>query len=969
MNRLNVNEATREELLEVVKQLRQQLRQHQTSSERAKELKRQVDQLKQELCEKESAVRALGQQNVMLSEKSAADEETIGVLIKQLEDMNVGMTDTTGSDGVVEARAVPAKAAAARVGQASVKGSDGTSLAGSAGGEFSTPPNAAAIIAQQNEEMAKLEMKVRELTEVNTFYTAIVSHHDEEERLRAAQKDMFVATKLNAAASADITPFHDRIVALENERDSLQRVVRQQNQEKQALMSELQEHCEELSRLELDLVAAERWKVSAEASSETVASIPPVYTFSSLPDEEFPSLRTSGQLAESMQYKGRHGGSVPSPATRPRSTGSSADTHAPARGLAGSRGLPPPDALPEIRLRNPSKQEKLLLERVELYWKCIEEMQEFEVDRQRGFDRIEHARAELFTEMNTKLEEQRREIQRLNKRLAASAGTCGGEDERRTTEPRSVRDALTSPIVFSGYEGEHAKMPSFNARPEASTGVGGALSEEGGDDGINAGWKAPGGDYGVTVADASMGERAMLECLGSAGVLAKAPALKKNEAEMEAEETDTEFGGDERIVCKAGGPAEAETRQWREMRDSPLPKVDWERQLLAKEEGIGRLGILREEGDAAVHMLLLSRAAIAAAATAGFTAHDKGSPDGVEALQTALDKMRGLVSSLEGREQELLAEVARLQKEMTPVLQVAGYKNNPTATQKTIPSSPSSSSLAAACVSEPWEPLRCVCRAYAEVVDAQIALLRTASASAVAPSIPGEGFADIGNTLDALLAKAGRVANGIRDEERGGAGASFGVAAEEGSEKAPERDTPLPKTAPQLPSSEGAGDATAGSQHPRHETPPSQAAGPETTRSGHSPNKHHTAFSLPLAENGERDTQAPSAACTTAPPRRESPGALSAKEYSHTTANAAATGSPPPPAGPQPTERFVPDPLDYFMTSRGVGETTWRSANVQGGAPGARNFLDILGAPPASAPHPMQGGDDNTFVAEFDPFA
>ncbi|ESL09635.1 hypothetical protein TRSC58_02642 [Trypanosoma rangeli SC58] len=966
MNRLNINEATREELLEVVKQLRQQLRQHQTSSERVKELKRQVDQLKQELRDKESAVRALEQQNVMLSEKSAADEETIGVLIKQLEDMNGGGANTTGSDGVVKAHAVPATAAAARVDQASVKGSDGTSLAGSAGGEFSGPPNAAAIIAQQNEEMAKLEMKVRELTEVNTFYTAIVSHHDEEERLQEAQKDTLVAARLNAAASADTTSFRDRIVALENERDSLQRVVRQQNQEKQALMSELQEHCEELSRLELDLVAAERWKISTEASSETVASIPPVYTFSSLPDEEFPSLRTSGQLVESMQYKNRRGGSVPSPATRPRSTGPSVDTHAPARGLAGSRSLPPPDALPEIRLRNPSKQEKLLLERVELYRKCIEEMQEFEVDRQRGFDKIEHTRAELFTEMNAKLEEQRREIQRLNKQLAASAGARGSEDERRTVEPRSVRDALTSPIAFSGSGGEYAKVLSFNARPAALSGVGGALSEEeGGDDGTNGGGKAPDGDDGASAADTSMAEKAILECLGAAGALAKAPALEKNEAEG----TDTEFVGDERNVCKAGGPAEAETRQWREMRNSPLSKVDWARQLLAKEEGIGRLGILREEGDAAVHILLLSRAAVVAAATAKFTAHDAGSPDSTEALQAALNEMHGLVSSLEGRERELLAEVARLQKETAPMLQVADCKNSSTATQKALAFYPSSSSLAAACAGEPWEPLRCVCRAYAEVVDAQIALLRTASASAAAPPTAGESFAAIGSALDALRAKADRVANGIRDKERDGAGASFGVAAGEGFEKAQEGGTPLPKTAPQSPSSEAAGDAAAGGQDPCHEPPPSQAAGPESTRSWHSPDKRRTAFSLPLVENSERDAWAPSPATTTAPPLRGSPNIIPAKEHLHTTGNAAATGSPTRPPGPQPTERFVPAPLDYFATPRGVGETTQRGASAQGGAPITRTFLDLFGAPPSAAPRPSKGGDNNAFVAEFDPFA
>ncbi|RNF22359.1 uncharacterized protein Tco025E_03201 [Trypanosoma conorhini] len=997
MNQLNVNAATREELVEVVKQLRQQLRQHQASTDRAKEHKRQVDQLKQNLREKANAVRALEQQNAMLSEKSAADEETISVLIKQLEEMSAGVADAANSDGVVEARAVSAKAAAAgpeekravaaKVVQASVKGSGGAGAAGGASGDSPAPAKAAAIIAQQNEEMAKLEMKVRELTEVNTFYTAIVSHHDEAERLQVARQGAPSATTPNAAApAADTASLRDCIRALENEREVLQRVVRQQSQEKQALMNELQEHRAELSRLELDLVAAERWKVSASASFETAESITPVYASSSPPAEEFPSSRTPARSVNSMQYKSGRGRSIPSPAARLRSTGPPPETHSPARGLASRTGLPQLEILPEIRLRNPSKQEKLLLERVEEYRKCIEEMQTFEVDRRRGFDEIERARAELFTEMNTKLEEQRREIQRLNKRLAATVSACRNEDERRTVESRSVKDAITSPIVFPVHGGgERASMPSFNACASASAGEDRVLAEEEAD-GVNAAdEKALGGDGGAAAADAAMDEEAILECLGAVGVSAETPA-QEEEGKEEGAATDTEFGGGDGAVKKLGNSLEAEEGEWQEMQDAPLPKVDWAWQLLAKEEEIGRLGILCEEGDAAVQMLQLSRAAMAA----GFATHAAKCLNEVDALETALFEMRESVCSLEGRERELAAEVARLQEEMASMSQAADDTSALTLPQKALISS--SCLFDATCAGEPWEPLRCVCRAYSEVVDAQLALLRTASAPVVAPAISVEEFAQLGTALDAILNKANRVANGIHDKGRSGADASCEVTAEASPEKAAESDMSVLNTAPELPSQasplslqpsiapapaaitasrEAAGNASTGSRHPRQELPPGQAASAERSeRSRPWFDKNQTAFSSPPGENSERNRWFLQPAGMSASSRREPPRVFSEEERLHATANAAVTTSSPMPSfESQFTERFAPDLLDYFVTSRGAGEEAQRGATAQGSAPKVRNVLDLFGAVlPAESPS-KQGGDNNTFVAEFDPFA
>ncbi|KAH8609223.1 hypothetical protein ERJ75_001238400 [Trypanosoma vivax] len=91
----------------------------------------------------------------------------------------------------------------------------------------------------------------------------------------------------------------------------------------------------------------------------------------------------------------------------------------------------------------------MLFERLELYRKRVEQMNAYEVDRQRSFDEIERARAEMFTEMNVKLEEQRREIQRLNKQLSASeardecVSTVLGNNERNAFMMESQRPSDT----------------------------------------------------------------------------------------------------------------------------------------------------------------------------------------------------------------------------------------------------------------------------------------------------------------------------------------------------------------------------------------------------------------------------------------------------------------------------------------------------------------------------------------------
>ncbi|EAN88008.1 hypothetical protein C3747_21g326 [Trypanosoma cruzi] len=994
MNRLNVEEATREELIAVVKQLYQQLRQQRTSSERVKELEKQVEQLKQKLREKESAVQDLAKQNAIFSEKSVADEETISVLIKQLEEMNVGDNNQAFSDDIVEARAVPAKAAPSsprekwttggKVVQALVKGSGGggSGVTEGARGDSSTAFNAATIIAQKNNELAILEKKVRELTEVNTFYTAIVLRHDEEQ-IQGVLKDSLSKKEPSAVTDIEITSLHERIGFLENERDNLQRVVRQQNQEKQVLMKELQEHREELSRLELDLVAAERWKVSLATPSETVEGMPSVHISSSVQSEEFSPLRASAQLVDQIQHKNKRGKSTLNIPTRPRATDSPVDTHTPPRNLAIGRSPHYLDTLPEIRLWNPSKQEKILLERVELYRKCIDEMQAFELDRQRGFDEIERARAELFTEMNTKLEEQRREIYRLNKRIAESVSVCRKEEEKKNLEQRPVNDVVTSPIVDS-LQDEHVSMPSCEAFSSVSAGVNRMLRKEGAEYDHAEKKAREGNDY-IDGEDVNVVKEVLLEFLGAAAASSEMSVPGKEEVEMAEEKQLTKFGGDDEDVNKQDSPLEAETDGLQEIYDSSLPKVDWAWKLMDMAEEIGRLGIYCEEGEEAVGMSLRSRSATAAL-VAGLTVQVAESSKKMEVLETALVEMRVSVSSLEGRERELVAEVGRLQEEMTSMMEADKVKKKLTAKREVF--TPSLTDVA--CTEEPWEPLQCVCQAYSEVVNAQIALLRAASAIVAVPKISDEEFENFCKALDAIVTKDDRVNNGINEKDGRGIPSSFKFVEEEGSEKqlgrksSPLKTAPLQSSetstfyikhspglfsAPMATSGSGKKNAQTGNHYLFSEFPSTQAADPQSETSGFCLDKSPAAFYFTLESENENDKRSPPPADAAGSSPQETYPAFFAEKHSHKASNAAPNRSIASPLGSESPGRFAPDPLDYFVKSREMGKDTQRDGSVHGNATNVKNFLDLFGAAPSEESHSKQGGDNNAFVAEFDPFA
>ncbi|KEG12551.1 hypothetical protein DQ04_01621040 [Trypanosoma grayi] len=998
MSRVNINQASREELIEMVKQLRQQLRPNQAGYECAKELKQEVAQLKKELLEKDNTVKALTHQGAMLSEKSASDEETISVLIKQLEEFTAGGSNTAQDDGVVVARAVTTKAttsnpnqktaAAGRAFSLPIKSSTGVGQAfaetplGEAGGENAT--SAAAIIARKNEEMAKLEMKVRELTEVNTFYTAIVSHHDEEERLREVAKHVLPDEESNIGTPIDATSLHERIGVLETERDNLQRMLRHQKHEQLNLINELQALREELSRLELELVAAERWKMEEVAALSETPEPSPRARVSSTPlgDEPTPT-RTLAQLVMPIQYKGTKastsgGKLMPGRPTRTWSRSPLADAHASPNRVTPIRSLLDLEALPEIRLWNASKQEKELWERLELYRKHIEEMQAYEADRQRSFDEMERARAELFTDMNANLEEQRREIQRLKKKLAASTDVHGEAEVQKTVEPRPVSDAATSPVV--------AYMPC----EYSNVGFSEAMSSASGKPQQLAGEAAVGADNAtrglreernsVVDDDTSVEEALLEELVGHPFVSASNASLKYGGEG--GDHSDVGANNDSHNAGEEGTLSDTEqTYQLKESSfDMDVAVKVW--QLIQVEEENERLGIVCEEAEKVISALLWSRMSITTAAEE-VTARAVAAVREVARLENALLEMRDSASTLEKRERELLAKAAQLQEAMASMQEVEKRRKEAEEedTEASVTSwkaqDTSSSSLEVASARDPWGPLQCVCQAYSEVVEAQVALLRTVSATDIAAQ-SSEECEHVVNKLDAILIRlkdAPCKRNGTNDK---GAESPYEHLGEVDVSKDMGQGCSLfePPRAPTIATYDAAADSSkfcanserddvGGGDAPRREPIFGETENPKLDTSKRVLEISRTTALTPLGDRNDVPMALPEGTSMAEPLSWNTPTASFFAE-----GPPAGSSDDAPHLGMQPRQGFAPSPFDYFRVSQLSGEKIERGDNINEGAPIAARNNDLFAALQANGSNATTSEQEaQTFVAEFDPFA
>lgn len=480
MKQINVETATREQLVSFIRRMHPQLQREQ---ERVKELESQISGFQEFIHEKNAEIRVLRQQSDRLTEKSASDEETIGALIKQMEEMRLEQVPSP-----------PAITAASSSGPSAPRSKTGEQGAGKghppgegAGGERSpealrpvdapgngdfgrrpsrTPPahkdslestvaslkaqnaTAASAIANKADEIARLESKVRELMEVNAFYSAIVAQHDQEEKARMGQK-LVRGSEQSEEDVAELRQELERlqlnISDLDVQEEKLQRIIRATEAEKSALRQEnellkrasvqLEAEMEEMTR---EYTRARRSLAATVSRHTSIAGVRLMYaddeplhsragsapqegptrdgslrgaisapdSFAPLMERRLTSVSSSAAPRVSpLSYEGRQGAL----AAGRTSSASVATSSSASRSMFNFRSLRP------IRVRNPDAHEKDLLDRIRLYEQQLAQVELFEADRQRSFDEMEHNRAEMFAAMNAQLEKQRKEIHRLRK--------------------------------------------------------------------------------------------------------------------------------------------------------------------------------------------------------------------------------------------------------------------------------------------------------------------------------------------------------------------------------------------------------------------------------------------------------------------------------------------------------------------------------------------------------------------------
>ncbi|CAJ1989010.1 hypothetical protein conserved [Leishmania donovani] len=480
MKHINVETAAREQLVDFIRRMHPQLRREQ---ERVRELESQISGLQAFIQEKNAEIRELRMQSDRLTEKSASDEETISTLIKQMEEMR---SVESPSSSVVPLSATTT----VQRGRTAEHGKGKSHPSTNAGGGEYTPETlrplevgngdggrspaltpiplkvntesalaqvksqnaaaAAAAIAGKMEEIANLEKKVRELMEVNAFYSAIVSQHDQEEKVRMSQALACRSGHSDdhvAGLRQEVEGLQLRISTMAGHGEKLQRIIRAVECEKAALReenealkresmvleAEMEEMTREYARTRKSLVAAatavqpsDSLKRSfafaedvpqaraASAPQHGLTREPPsrgstatVDAYSQQPDRRVSYLSTGPAPCVSPLARDGKQGMIGGVATSAQTASSIATTQSHSRFTF--RSLRP------IRVRNPDAHERELLDRIHLYEEQFAQMEAFEADRQRSFDEMERNRAELFVSMNSQLEKQRKEIHRLRK--------------------------------------------------------------------------------------------------------------------------------------------------------------------------------------------------------------------------------------------------------------------------------------------------------------------------------------------------------------------------------------------------------------------------------------------------------------------------------------------------------------------------------------------------------------------------
>ncbi|CCW65329.1 unnamed protein product [Phytomonas sp. EM1] len=427
MNRLNIKDATKEQLIDIVKQLRQDIqrlqRPVQSTDGAVRNLEEQISQLQGTLRDANYEIRALREHNTILTEKSASDEETISMLIKRFEEVGKDTKDPKHHMDVGSVNGPSSPTGTQDVGKRTSSNPLGNQHQLNEGSNPNEHDNSAvtlvpiATLAKKNEEIAKLEQKVSELMEVNAFYSSIVSQQDEEERIRHAGATSKAAVE---EEFIDIPALRSHVSTLRDQKSTLQRLVKQTEDERRLCIHEnlkLREKCNYLEAELLELGRSQRAlqlvnNFSQSSLLDAAAAGPQVRAH----DNQGQSIRGSllripaqsvvlsqeYMKGESMHPDESNTGTLAAPPLRGR--------HQPQDPSHPSLDI---HSLRRINIRNPNPQERMLLERLELYENHIEQMEASEADRQYAFNEMERSRAELFTYMNEQLVGQRSEIQSL----------------------------------------------------------------------------------------------------------------------------------------------------------------------------------------------------------------------------------------------------------------------------------------------------------------------------------------------------------------------------------------------------------------------------------------------------------------------------------------------------------------------------------------------------------------------------
>ncbi|GET88780.1 hypothetical protein, conserved [Leishmania tarentolae] len=480
MKHVNVETATREELVDFIRRLYPQLQREQ---ERVRELQSQISGLQAFIHEKNAEIRELRVQSDRLTEKSASDEETISTLIKQMEEMRCvepslsSVTPLSATTVVRRGRTAKREKGnlhpSAHSGRGEYTPETLRPLDTVGDGDGGCPPAltpiplkvstdstlaqlksqnvAAAAIADKMEEIANLEKRVRELMEVNAFYSAIVSQHDQEEKVRMSQALICCSEQSHddvAGLRQEVERLQLDISTMTDQGERLQRIIKAVECEKAVLRGENEALKRESVMLEAEMeemtreYARERKSLGAAAETNVQPSASPKQSFSfsedvpqaraaSVPHKGLtrePMSRGPTAMVDAYSQQPDRCASYPSSSSAPCVSPLACDGKqsmiggiAPSAQTVSSIGATQSHSrftfrsLRPVRVRNPDAHERELLDRIHLYEEQFVQMEAFEADRQRSFDEMERNRAELFASMNRQLEKQRKEIHRLRK--------------------------------------------------------------------------------------------------------------------------------------------------------------------------------------------------------------------------------------------------------------------------------------------------------------------------------------------------------------------------------------------------------------------------------------------------------------------------------------------------------------------------------------------------------------------------